>query len=69
MDTLCEQFNKFINTLRKGRQKENTIEKYPWLDPSNERKCMTDREILEKYINLEKSCLKDKEKNKVRDML
>ena len=46
-DTLCEQFNKFINTLMKGRQTEEMKEKYPWLDPSNERKYMTDREILE----------------------
>ena len=30
---------------------------------------MTDREILETYIDLEKSCLKDKEKKEVMDML
>ena len=30
---------------------------------------MTDREILEKYIDLKKSCLTDKEKKKVMDML
>ena len=60
-DTLCEQFNKFINTLKKER-KEDTKEKYPWLDPSNERKYMTDREQFNKYIDLEKSCLTDKEK-------
>ena len=53
-DILCEQFNKFINTLKKER-KEETKEKYPWLDPSDERKYMTDREILKKYIYLEKS--------------
>ena len=68
-DTLCEQFNKFINTLKKGRQPEESKEKYPLLDPSNERKYITDREILEKYINVEKSCLKDKEKKEVIDML
>ena len=62
-DTLCEQFNKFINTLKKVR-KEETKEKYPWLDPSNERKYMSDREILEKYIDLEKSCLAEQEKKK-----
>ena len=44
-------------------------ENYPWLDPSNERKYITDREILEKYIDLEKSCLIDKEKKEVMDML
>ena len=30
---------------------------------------MTDREILEKYIDLEKSCLTEKEKKEVMDML
>ena len=56
-DTLCENFNKFINTLRKEREpKEN----YPWLDPSDERKYMTDQEILDKYIDFEKSCLTER---------
>ena len=64
---MCKQFNKFINTLKKESQEE-TEEKYPWLDPSDERKYMTDREILEKYIDLEKSCLTDKEKKEVMDM-
>ena len=31
--------------------------KYPWLEDSDERKYMTDREILDKYIDLDKSCL------------
>ena len=53
-DVLCEQFNKFINTLKKEKQQE-TKEQYPWLDPSKERKYVTDREIYEKYIDLEKS--------------
>ena len=30
---------------------------------------MTDREILDKYINLDKSCLTRKEKEEVRDLL
>ena len=34
------------------------------LDPSNERKYMTGKEILEKYIDLDKSCLTEKEKKK-----
>ena len=42
-DTLCKQFNKFINMLKKERQQESSKEKYPWLDPSDERKYMTDR--------------------------
>ena len=39
------------------------------MDPSIERKHMSDREILEKYVDLEKSCITDKEKNQVMDTL
>ena len=62
MNTLCKYFNKFINTLKK-----ETEENYPWLDPSNEGKYMTDKEILIKYIDM--SCLMEKEKKEVMDML
>ena len=31
-------------------------ERYPWLDDSDEIKYMSDRDILEKYIDLENSC-------------
>ena len=64
-DVLCEQFNKFVTTLKK----EDMKEKYLWLDPSNERKYMSDREILEKYIDLESSYLTHKEKKEVMDIL
>ena len=30
---------------------------------------MTDRDILEKYINLDNTCLTEKEKKEVREML
>ena len=68
-DMLCEYFNKFINTLKNEREQEESEEKYPWLDPSDERKYMTDQEILDKYIDLEKSCLTEKEKQEVMEML
>ena len=68
-DTLCEYFNKFINTLKKEREQKETEENYPWLDSSDERKYMTDQEILDKYIDLEKSCLTGKEKKEVKEML
>ena len=45
-NTLCEQFNRFMHTLKKER-KEETQEHYPWLDPNNDRKHISDREILE----------------------
>ena len=69
VDTLWKHFNKFINTLKKGREQKETKENYPWLDPSDERKYMTDNEILDKYIDLDKSCLREKEKTEVMEML
>ena len=42
-------------------------EKYPWLEDSDERKYMTDREILDKYIDLDKSCLTVSKRKGVRD--
>ena len=69
VDTFCEHFNKFINTLKKEREQEESKEDCPWLDPSDERNYMTDKEILDKYINLDKSCLTEEEKKGVIDML
>ena len=57
---LCEQFNKFINTLKKEREEMN--DKYPWLDQVDERRNLSDKEILDKYVDLEKTCLSDSEK-------
>ena len=37
VDILREQFNKFINKLKK-EEKEQKQEKYPWLEPDDERK-------------------------------
>ena len=59
-DTMCEQFNRFLNLLKKEEQ--SMEENYPWLDKSDERKYMTDREILDTYINLYNMCLTKEEK-------
>ena len=56
-----------MNTIKK--EKEESKEKYPWLDKNDQRKYMTDKEILDKYINLDNSCLTDMEKMEVGDML
>ena len=55
--------------MLKKQRKEETKEKYPWVDPSNERRYMSDREILQKYIDLDRSCLRDIEKKQVMDIL
>ena len=68
-EALCEYFNKFINTLKKDREQVEQKESYPWLDSSDQKKYMTDQEILDKYIDLESSCLTKEEKKQVMVML
>ena len=53
---LCEEFNTMAHELKKDK-KILDQEKYPWLEDSDKRKYMTDREILDKHIDLEKLCL------------
>ena len=65
VDTVCDQFNRLINTLKREEKIEGA-EKYPWLDDSNVREYMSDKEILDKYIDLENSCLTRQEKKEVR---
>ena len=50
------------------KEEENSEGKFPWLDDMDERKYMTDREILDKYVNLDISCLTKIEKEQVRDL-
>ena len=65
---MCSQFNNLINTLKK-EEKIETGKKYPWLDKMDERKCMSDREILETYINLDNMCLSEEEMKEFMDIL
>ena len=50
-------------------ERNDSEERYPWLDDDNKRKHMTDEEILNKYINLKDSCLDEKERKQVMKML
>ena len=58
-----------MNTLKKEREQKSPEDNYPWLDPNDDRRHMTDRKILEKYIYLNNACLSKEEKIKVMDML
>ena len=68
VDKICAEFNR---TIEKKRQEEmnDSKERYPWLDDTEERKHMTDKKILDKYINLKDSCLDEKERKQVMEML
>ena len=64
-EDICTQFNRLVNSLKKEKE-EVPGEKYPWLD---ERMYMMDREIVDKYINLDNSCLTKAEKKEVRELI
>ena len=51
------------------REEESSEGTFPWLDDMDKRKYMMDREILDKYVNLDNSCLTKIEKEQVRDLL
>ena len=55
--------------MRREREQKLPEDENPWLDPDDERRHMTDKEILDKYIDLDNSCLSEEEKIKVMDML
>ena len=57
-----------MNEIKKDK-KILDKEKYAWLEDSDEGKYMTDKEILDKHIDLDKSCLTESEKREVRDMI
>ena len=62
---LYKQFNTFIDTSKK--EKDEMKDKYPWLEPDNERRNMSDREILDRFIDLDR--FRDSEKKQVMDMI
>ena len=68
-EKLCKYFSNFVNTLKKEKEINLPEETYPWLDPCVEQKYMTDQEILDKYIDLENSCLTKEERKEVMEML
>ena len=55
-----------MNTLREEQQFSDP---YPWLREDDKRRNLTDKEILEKYVDLDTSCLSQKEKEELIDIL
>ena len=58
-----------MNTLKAEREQKSLEERYPWLDPDDEWRCMKDKDILNRYIDLDNSCLSKEEKKEVTDLL
>ena len=68
VDKICANFNKIMEEKRQ-EEKKDSKDRYPWLDVADDRKYMMDKEILDKYINLQDSCLDDQEGKQVMEML
>ena len=68
IDKVCAKFNKMVEVIRQ-EEKNDSEKRYPWLDDTDERKYMTDKEILDKYIDLKGSCLDKTEQEPVLKML
>ena len=68
VDKICADFNRLTEEKRQ-EEKNDSEEIYPWLEEDDERKYMTDKEILDKYINLKDSCLDKKERKQVIETL
>ena len=67
-EKLCKEFNAIVNE-RKEKEREVEKDKCPWLYDSDERKYMTDKEKLDKHVDLDNSCLTESEKLQVRDVI
>ena len=63
--------NESAPMLNKPSHKNKTEcdDPYPWLDPDDVRRNMTDEEIIYKYDDLSQSCLSAKEKDRVYKIL
>ena len=68
VDKICTDFNRIMKKKRQ-EEKNGSEESYPWIDDADERKYMTDKEVLDKYIDLQDSCLDEKERKHVMKML
>ena len=67
VDKICADFNRLMEEKRQ-EEKNDSEERYPWLEEDDERKYMTDKEILDKYINFKDSSLDKKERKQVMEM-
>ena len=68
IDKVCAEFNKMVEAIRQ-EERNDSENRYPWLDDTDKRKYMTDKEILDKYIDLKDSCLDKTERKQVMKML
>ena len=68
VDSMNEMIT-YTNKETKPFRDPNNKDPYPWLEPADPRRNMTDEQILDTTINLEESCLNQSEKNRVMSLI
>ena len=66
-EVLTESLDQYFRAANNQTAQEH--DPYPWLSESDPRKKMTDEEIIDKFVNLDKSVLSEKEKVLFREKL
>ncbi len=61
-EILMESMESWMKVFDKHNEEADPNDPYPWLLNSDVRKKMTDNEILDKFINLDKSILTEEDK-------
>ena len=64
LPNILEGYNVFKNKLQ-----EKKVEPYPWLEPDDPRRKLTDRQVIESMINLSQSCLSKEKQEEVHNLL
>ncbi len=70
----CDRYNKLIEVWDELKQaqekaKKEELDPFPWLEAEDERRFLTDEQIIRKFVKLEESCLSDPEKEKLRVLM
>ena len=72
LQNLNYHFNRmidFVNTENRSRTSPMNTDPFPWLDPKDPRRHLTDEQILDNTIDLSNSCLTSREKRRLMAMI
>ena len=59
----------FVNDENRSRTSPSSVDPFPWLEPNDPRRYLSDEEILDRTIDLSNSCLNSREKNRLMAMI
>ena len=72
LQNLDYEFNKmidFVNDENRSRASPSKTDPFPWLEPDDPRRYLSDEEILDRTVDLSNSCLNSREKKRLMAMI